>query len=356
MRAIERIAAFCREHEKQASGLRLEFCRSLGMTGTLKEARPLIDAEITRQNAVAIARRKAREVAPTKTFAQLLSELRDFKARRFTAMPASYLELHDQKAPQSIYRVGSLLVTLLRTVESDYDRYSKGWHRRYGPSQTVKSSFRAEWIDPRTKRVRKVEAATDHHRNGLRSACLALVRFRDRLPAGLVPAPATDKLSLRVQPIVELRPIGQPNKRLKLYERTLLGDSLGFVATYRGENYHESTAEWAIEGVREKAVAARNAKRLVTVGKAFGLTGTVRQSLHALGFCDPGINDAFATLGFCAEDATPEALAGVTVAQLRDVARKWRRELSTVAAIVCGNAQLLNLVPRDCADFLKGLL
>lgn len=182
-----------------------------------------------------------------------------------------------------------------------------------------------------------------------------LASYSDKLPAGLVPTPATDKLSLRVQPIVELRIIEQPNKRLKLYERTLLGESLGFVATYRGENYHAGEAASAVDSVREKAIAARNAKRLAAIGKTFGLTGTVRQSLKSLGFCDIGINDAFASLG-----TTPERLfedvANVTVDQLRDVARKWRRELSMVAAIVCGNAQLLNLVPRDCADYLKGLL
>jgi hypothetical protein len=135
--AIQKFAAFCRKSRlSKARELRAGDWKSCGGDGPLSAVRDQVVAEIERQKSLHTERatRGARtEYRPMARIRQQLAP-RD-KVRRLLA-GARGLRFCGE-ASTGRFRLGDTLITIAQREDLDWDRYSKAWHRSYGPARTV---------------------------------------------------------------------------------------------------------------------------------------------------------------------------------------------------------------------------
>jgi len=228
------------------------------------------------------------------------------------------------------FRCGSVLVTVRQTESADWDRYSKGWHSKYGPAKTVSTRVTLEAWDRVTdaKRTTTTYPAKLQHID--RRAAEVVAEFLN-LPR------LRGKAGLRIDPHVSLVPERSSNAHTELYRRELGGELLGWVAVRRGEHFHADTDGAAVSGVLTKLATARLQARKRAAGVSLGIDTDkpVGSILRGFGFCRDGVKDALRILGL---DDKPYDLSELAAAgewdQLPAVAKKYPSEVDTVRRFV----------------------
>lgn len=262
-----------------------------------------------------------------------LRQYREFTAKLQSARPLSSMS----GTSTGTFRCGAVLVEVSRTEDVDWDRYSKSWHRNYGPAKTVSTKVRlTEWAGAAVpKRTESYYPAKLQHID--RRAMEYLADFL-KLPK------QRGQQGLRINPHVTLAPVESTNRHTRVYRREFGGEVLGFVAVRRGEHFHADTLDGAVDGVREKIARGRlRTIRRETFG--FDLEGqTIGAVLRGLGFCKAGVADALDTLGLEDREYEPaELLREADLSKLPAVAKKYPSEVRAVRDVI---ARLPNLPQR----------
>jgi len=167
-------------------------------------------------------------------------------------------------------------------VEKDYNRYSKGWHRKYGAAKTIVHTV----TFARMGSDGQIE--TKHHNpktlNGeyAVNAAIALDIIE--------PVKSKVSLKIRLKNVFDASLVAD-KRGYKIYSRTLAGQHYDWViVSPMGVVYHDNDRDALIEGLRLKIRAA--ASKLSLDGPLINW-----DACKKLGFCDTGIKSFCADFG-----------------------------------------------------------
>lgn len=170
--------------------------------------------------------------------------------------------------------IGGCLLVRSDVENTDWNYYSKAWHRAHGPKRTI--SDRKVTIykyNGRCKNPLQVAAVVEF--DGWRGNVL----LQSVKQSGLFTAPESKiPLSVRLDKFYDaklIRAIGHIN----IFERTLLGSHIDYCAVLSGVTFHAATIRAAVRGVHVKIKAAAKRRNHPIDLKL----------CKELGFCDAGI-------------------------------------------------------------------
>jgi hypothetical protein len=171
-------------------------------------------------------------------------------------------------------KVGKIIFTQTEKVEWNNHKYSKGWHRAHGGVKEVSDrQVVIERIDGRAKGGLKLLATVQF--DGWRGNVL-LQAIKN---SGIFTAPASKApLSVRLDKFYDATAIRQIG-HVKIWRRTLLGETVDFCAVLNGVTFHAKNQREAVRGVHYKIKAVAQ-KRNEPISYKL---------CKDLGFCDTGI-------------------------------------------------------------------
>ncbi|MDQ3802513.1 MAG: hypothetical protein M3416_01460 [Acidobacteriota bacterium] len=293
------------------------FARCINKTWKGNSAASGTNAQITKQQAKRAF--ELREIARERD--KGLAEVRaafGFYDNTFKTVPlAALLNEYAGGSSSVVARVGEWLVRSNEDEETDWNAYSKAWHRAHGPKRTITN---------RRVEIRRVSESGEVERRDV-----ALDGFRGNwllnslVEAGVVEARKipTRLRSVQLHEAFEVERVRQIGE-VEIYRRTLAGDAYDFCAVWHGLTFHAATTREALKGLRGKLAEAERAEHAAI---NFKLART-------LGFCEDGIRQ------FCRdfdldikESYTPDEIRAALRANASDVG-KYESELTKLAAAV----------------------
>jgi hypothetical protein len=250
-----------------------------GGLGTLKANRAAIDEEMNRQMELRQTRHRNRQ------------RPRDWCVEQEQFATAKNEFFIAWKGGKCDWAIAGVRVAAIKVVHTDWDRYSKTWHRQYGPARPTSNYIEcSRWTGRRIERKSYPQPSSDH----FRTRAIAAVADFLRLPRH------DDKKALRIHPSVALRRARRlPKFSYVVHERRLAGETIGYVASCKGTHFHADSIENACHGLRQKFVKARHRRIYGSRAKAagFDFTKSLGAILRGLGFCAEGTADALHMLG-----------------------------------------------------------
>jgi hypothetical protein len=212
--------------------------------------------------------------------------------------------------------IGKFIFTQHEHVEWNMNRYSKGWHRQHGGVKEV--SNRRVIISKADKRVKggfKTLATVPF------DAWRGNVLLQAIKESGLfTPPESTLNLSIRLDKFYDGRLIRVMGK-LRIYERTLLGEFVDYCVVLNGVTYHAETIRDAVKGIHTKIKAAF---KKVNEPISYKLC-------KDLGFCDNGIRAFCDAFGLSIKDTFSPAYIESLVKAEPSKAAPFESELRTMA-------------------------
>lgn len=201
-------------------------------------------------------------------------------------------------------------------TEEDWEKYSKAWHRAYGPARTVTGRT--------VTFARMVGSSKERHVVNL-STWGGDWLARAVVEAGLAPKMPAVPMAIRLHAAYDAVLVDDRHG-YQFYRRTLLGAPIDWVAIAPlGTTYHAATKKEALRGLHQKVRSAklRLSGRLIDWAKC-----------RALGFCESGILAFCETFGLnCRGAYTPEEVEAAVRAKA-DRATPYLAELRTLASAV----------------------
>ena len=251
---------------------------------TLAQLKDRIMAEQERQKAVQ-ARRGAARPTPDPEPGRIL-ELAERKLVNIEETAAAFAACRplfeaQQQGRDASVRIGQAIVAAVEVGRWNYDRYSKGWHRQHGGVWEVQGR-RVELL--RANRVGALEVVRKVWIDGFRGHWLirAIAELYDlpkvRVPRALKAVQMGDFFEVE-----QVRSLGG----VRIYRRTLAGETVDYCAVMEGTTYHAAGARAALVGLRHKCKQARGAAARVASAEAEMLTV---EHGRRLGFCEAGMN------------------------------------------------------------------
>lgn len=190
------------------------------------------------------------------------------------ASPSAVISASFDKSSKIV--IGGHLFVQSETKNTDWNYYSKAWHRKYGPKRTI------------TDRKVTIYRYNGRAKEKLQSA--AVVEFDGRRGNVLIQAikqsglfvahESKTPLSVRLDKFYDaklIRTIGH----VSIFERTLLENHVDFCAVLNDVTYHAESIRAAVRGVHTKIKAAAKRKNSPISLKL----------CKELGFCDAGIKE-----------------------------------------------------------------
>lgn len=212
--------------------------------------------------------------------------------------------------------VGKLVFTRHEDVEWNRNKYSKAYHRKFGAVKEVSNRrVTIEKIDGRAKGGKKLLAtvAFDAWRGNV---LLAVIK-----ESGLFTVPTSKApMSVRLDKFYDAEPVRQIG-HIKLWNRTLLGEHVDYVAVLNGVTYHDSTIRRAVKGLHAKIKAVAKKRDEPISWKL----------CKELGFCDTGIKEFCDTFNLDVKGTYAPAYIEELVKSDTDKAIPFERELRIVA-------------------------
>ena len=231
-----------------------------------------------------------------------------------TATAINYANLNWTYSPCDSKKImiGGWTAIAWQEQESDYNYYSKAWHRAHGAKITVTGRF-VRFTSPSGKKVKTVEL--ESWRGNWQMKAL--------VESGLVKA-QSGAMNIRLNSACEIKQIG---KRLGVtfYARSLKGEHLDYCAVSAlGMTYHAASPIACVRGLKLKQATIER-KQAAVINWAF---------LRKLGFCQEGIKEFCYLFGFeLSQSVTPQEVYDQVMTD-RQAAAPFAAELRKLAEVV----------------------
>jgi hypothetical protein len=228
------------------------------------------------------------------------------------------LSLQQEKPDFGLFSlVDGYYITIRKDIEVDYRKYSKAWHRSFGPSKTVTGRF----IEIRKGEFQQVLEVKSFSGNWL----FENLHKEKILPDGRCPK---GRKNVQLKPWVDCQLERKGKGGIEIYSRRVAGEILDYCVYYNGTTFHAYTVEQAIKGLREKIKRSTLSERGEIITRALA---------EKLGFCNPGIESFIEDF----LDSEERERGYITVSELYrkiesniSTAAKYAGELKTLARAI----------------------
>jgi hypothetical protein len=197
------------------------------------------------------------------------------------------LEMQSEHNLLSYCRAAGYFFVKDTEIEKDWNAYSKGWHKQYGPKKTVTGRFLYIRKDGKEEKI----SISSYKGNWLINA---IVEHFDLKPVKV----AKEMRAVQLNPYFDVKKIRQIGA-VVVYELSFLGQVQQYCAAVGETTYHDDTAAKAVTGLRKKI---EEVKAAAIAEEAFLDRRLTAKFLHEKhGFCWAGMREFADAVGIDAD-------------------------------------------------------